>query len=206
MVRRSGAAAVSVADAREEILAVAEVQLRRFGVDKVTVVDIAKALGMSHANVYRFFPSKSAIIHAVVGRWVAETVAICEAAMRGRRTAAKRIEAMLVAIFSCKRAKLANDPEVFQSYTAMVEVAPEVIADYTDRLAAFLARVVQEGIESGEFAPTDAQGAARQIWQATERFHHPVLVRHYQSIDDENALKRVVAMLTRGLAATSVPP
>ena len=36
----------------------------------VTVVGIAEAAGMTHANVYRYFPSKAALIDAVAARWL----------------------------------------------------------------------------------------------------------------------------------------
>jgi AcrR family transcriptional regulator len=44
--------------------------LRRHGLAKTTVVDVARALGMSHANVYRHFTSKAALRAAVAERWL----------------------------------------------------------------------------------------------------------------------------------------
>ena len=46
---------------RERILDVAEEHFRHIGFQKTTVADIAKCLGMSSANEYRFFPSRMAI-------------------------------------------------------------------------------------------------------------------------------------------------
>ena len=40
----------------ERILDAAEEVLRRFGPTKTTVVDVARALGVSHGSVYRHFP------------------------------------------------------------------------------------------------------------------------------------------------------
>ena len=42
-------------DVRERILVIAERLFREIGYQKTTVADIAKALQMSPANVYRFF-------------------------------------------------------------------------------------------------------------------------------------------------------
>ena len=47
--------------------------------DKVAVVDVARALGMSHANVYRFFDSKVALRSAIVERWLARIMAPLDA-------------------------------------------------------------------------------------------------------------------------------
>ena len=48
-------------EARARILEVAEEHFRRIGYHKTSVADIASELGMSPANVYRFFPSRDAI-------------------------------------------------------------------------------------------------------------------------------------------------
>ena len=53
------------------ILDAAETVLRRFGPKKASVVDVARALGVSHGSIYRHFPSKKALRDAVAGRWLA---------------------------------------------------------------------------------------------------------------------------------------
>ena len=59
---------------REEILDAAEEVLRRYGPAKANVVDVARALNVSHGSVYRHFPSKAALREAVAERWL-ESVA-----------------------------------------------------------------------------------------------------------------------------------
>ena len=54
----------------ERILEAAVDVLRRFGPDKATVVDVARALGVTHGSVYRYFPSKAALRDAVVKQWL----------------------------------------------------------------------------------------------------------------------------------------
>src|ERR1700730_6494130 len=55
-------------DVRERILTTAERLFREIGYQKTTVADIAKALRMSPANVYRFFDSKKSINAGVARR------------------------------------------------------------------------------------------------------------------------------------------
>ena len=52
----------------ERILEVTEDVLRRFGLAKATVVDVARALDVSHGSVYRHFPSKASLREAVAKR------------------------------------------------------------------------------------------------------------------------------------------
>ena len=49
-------------DTRARIMETAEALFRRLGFAKTTVADIAAELGMSPANIYRFFASKNAIV------------------------------------------------------------------------------------------------------------------------------------------------
>ncbi|GAB3955507.1 hypothetical protein GCM10027614_65040 [Micromonospora vulcania] len=53
------------------ILDAAEEVLRRYGPAKATVLDVARALGVSHGSVYRHFASKAALREAVAERWLA---------------------------------------------------------------------------------------------------------------------------------------
>lgn len=62
----------------ERILETTEEVLRRFGPGKATVVDVARALGVSHGSVYRHFPSKAALREAVTDRWLAKSVVMLE--------------------------------------------------------------------------------------------------------------------------------
>ena len=55
----------------ERILEVTEDVLRRFGLAKATVVDVARALDVSHGSVYRHFPSKASLREAVANPLVA---------------------------------------------------------------------------------------------------------------------------------------
>ena len=55
-------------EARRRILEAAEEQFRRVGYHRTSVADIAAQLGMSPANIYRFFPSRDAINESICGR------------------------------------------------------------------------------------------------------------------------------------------
>src|SRR5579863_700393 len=69
-------------DTRERILVVAERLFREIGYQKTTVGDIAKALHMSPANVYRFFDSKKAIHEGVARVLMGEVEDAAQAILR----------------------------------------------------------------------------------------------------------------------------
>ena len=114
---------IDAADARTRILGAALDQLRRHGPAKTGVVDVARALGVSHAAVYRHFTSKDALFDAVAERWLA-TVSKPLQDIAGRRgnssknLPVKRLEEWLTTLIAIKRRKVTEDPELFATYHA----------------------------------------------------------------------------------------
>src|SRR5918997_5371187 len=82
-------------DTRSRIVETAERYFREIGYQKTTVADIAKALKMSPANVYRFFDSKKAINEAVAERLIAEVEAQLEAITARPGPAAERLRELI---------------------------------------------------------------------------------------------------------------
>src|SRR6188768_2493802 len=90
-------------DTRARIMDTADALFRRLGFAKTAVADIAAELGMSPANVYRFFPSKNAIVEAICQRCLSELDTRVWAIARSPGTAASRLERLFVEIFSYHR-------------------------------------------------------------------------------------------------------
>ena len=76
---------------RLRILDVAEALFRSMGYQKTAVADIARELGMSPANVYRFFASKSAINEAIAARLLSGVTEELEAIADGPGAPADRL-------------------------------------------------------------------------------------------------------------------
>ena len=158
---------------REQILVAAEDVLRRYGPAKATVVDVARALRVSHGSVYRHFPSKAALRDAVTARWLARTHESLVRVTRRRTPAPQRLRAWLAALFAAKRAKAFDDPELFATYLALIDEASDAVAVHLAELTDQLAAIIADGIARGEFAVVDPAVAARAVFAATARFHDP---------------------------------
>ena len=85
-------------DVRERILVAAERLFREIGYQKTTVADIAKALRMSPANVYRFFDSKKSINTGVARRLMGQVEGKSQAIAQEPGSAAKRLRQLLATI------------------------------------------------------------------------------------------------------------
>src|SRR5216684_6511187 len=85
-------------DTRARIMDTAEALFRRLGFAKTAVADIAAELDMSPANVYRFFPSKNAIVEAICQRCLGEVEEKAWAVARSRGSASARLERLFLEI------------------------------------------------------------------------------------------------------------
>src|SRR5262249_7191685 len=111
----------------ERILEAAEDVLRRFGPAKATVVDVARALGVSHGSVYRHFPSKAALRDAVTERWLARMSELLTDVMAEDVTAPVRLRHWFDLLIASKRQKAFDDPELFANYLELAAEAREVV-------------------------------------------------------------------------------
>ena len=186
------------------ILDAAEEVLRRHGVAKTNVVDIARALGMSHANIYRHFPSKKALLDAVAARWLhAVSGPLERITVDAERPAAERLAAWFEALRMAKRRKVRDDPELFRIYHGITADAHEVVREHVDALLGQVERILTDGMATGEFSPgLDPRAAARTFLLATAQFHHPAMVVQEPSPTDADA-RAVLDLLLAGLRAPS---
>ncbi|HVY69436.1 MAG TPA: TetR family transcriptional regulator [Verrucomicrobiae bacterium] len=174
---------------RKLILETAKNLLRRHGEDKMTVVDIARSLGMSHANVYRFFKNKSEILDAITDEWLRKVESFVDAIAARTAPAADRIEAVVLELHRKRRRKLIEDAAFFETYRRVAELRPEVIARRREKIWNVFQRLIQEGIDSGEFRAVDAAEVATVLKDATALFLHPLMIP--TAINEDSTGERV---------------
>src|ERR1700728_1433219 len=138
-------------DTRFAILEMAKAHLRRFGEDKMTIVDIARGLGMSHANIYRYFKNKAEILDAIIEEWLDKTENLIHEVALRPGSAAERLETLVLELYRRKRQKLLEDAEVYESFRRVIQRRPKVVASYRKLRLETIVKIIQEGVDSGEF-------------------------------------------------------
>src|ERR1700749_2478551 len=79
---------------RGQILDAANVHFRTYGYGKTTVADLAKAIGLSTAYIYKFFESKQAIGEAVCRQALGQIAAELREIASSSKPAATRLRAV----------------------------------------------------------------------------------------------------------------
>lgn len=190
---------------RGRILETAEELFRTLGYQKTAVADIARALGMSPANVYRFFPSKSAINEAIADRLLEGVAGDLEAIAEGPSAAADRLRGMLRTLHARHLALFFSQKRMHDMVSAAMSEHWGVIAAFIARIEVAMARVVADGTARGEFGPLDPATTARSLKQATMCWLHPVLIADSleKRLADEpqmaGELEEMLDLLMRGL-------
>ncbi|MET8079109.1 TetR family transcriptional regulator [Streptomyces sp. NPDC005303] len=185
----------------ERILEATEEVLRRHGPAKATVVDVARALGVSHGSVYRHFRTKAALREAVTKRWLDRATGMLAAIAEKDRDPEARLRDWLAALFEAKRRKAGDDPELFATYTVLTGENVTAVMEHLTELTDQLTRVIRDGVDAGTFTVAAPAVAARAVFQATGRFHDPGYAGEWEQPGVEEEFTALVDLLLRGLKA-----
>lgn len=201
----SGERAKSGADrtaTRERIIEAAEFLLRRHGPAKTRVVDVARHLKMSHANVYRHFDSKANLEDIVAARWLASISRTLEPHVKEGGSAERRLRDWIDALVTVMERMAKDDPELFATYNGLAEASRQVIKEHSAHQCDQIARIIADGVAQEEFHVRDVNMAADVVHAAIARFQHPYFVTRQQS--RSAALGPVVDILVAGLKTGAV--
>ncbi len=160
----------------ERILEAAERLFRHYGYGKTTVADIARDLGMSPANVYRFFASKEQIHQAIAGRMLAASLELNRAIAALPLPAAERLSRCILEQHKLTVETMLDQSKVHEMVVVAIERDWHVIDKYIDQLHLIYTGIIEEGIRAGEFARQDAAIAARCFGATSATLCHPQLV------------------------------
>jgi AcrR family transcriptional regulator len=185
----------------ERILEVTEDVLRRYGLAKATVVDVARALDVSHGSVYRHFPSKASLREAVAKRWLARIDTPLRQIAEDTGPAPARLELWLRTLFAAKRERVCDDPEMFQTYLTLAREACATVRAHKEKLVDQVAGILSDGVKQGVFHVTDTRATAKAIFDATSRYHHPAHADEWKDADLPARIDALLALLLRGLQA-----
>jgi AcrR family transcriptional regulator len=165
-------------ETRSRILDVAEERFRRVGHHRTSVADIAADLGMSTANIYRFFPSRDAINESICGRVVNEAADIAFAIARTNAPAMQKLDQLLTAVHEHNKARLVKARPMHDLIVAATQGNWPIIKAHIGRMVTIVEAIIREGIEAGEFEVEDAAAAARAVKFAFMPFFDPILIAH----------------------------
>jgi AcrR family transcriptional regulator len=190
-------------DTRERILVEAERLFRTLGYQKTTVGDIAKALRMSPANVYRFFESKKAIHEGVACVLMGEVEAAAKAIAAKPGSPTARLRELLTTVHRMNSERYVGDSKLHEMVEIAMEESWEVCVAHIQGITEAIGQVIAQGVASDEFEPTDIPLAAMCTCHALVAYFHPQMIAQNQK-KPHPSIDQMIDFLLVGLAARKV--
>lgn len=187
------------AELRQAALDAAEAAIRRYGIEKSSLVDVAKQLGVTHSALYKLFPDKNALMDAVSDRWLRDTEAELETVTRHQTPAARRLREWFVRLHTLKREKVLADPELYTAFDRAATRARPFIERHLQVMRDQLERILAQGMAASEFRRGNPKVLAQTLFEATLAFHHPRSVLENIAHDRVPQLRKVLDLLLAGL-------
>jgi len=169
---------------KEEIRRAAWELFGQFGVDKVTIADIARKAGVSQATIYNNFGSKETLAREFVTASVEDLVNRFQEILAARRSYREKMEAFFQGISGILEAgksssadtavftgslDLLNDPEI-----------KKIRAEAQEKMTGLLLGLVKEGRQQKQVNPDVSEAALRIYFKVyMDVFTHPDFQRQY---------------------------
>jgi AcrR family transcriptional regulator len=184
---------------RARIMDQADVLFRQFGYSKTTVADIAGELDMSAANIYKFFPSKNAIIEAGADRSLGAIKAILLRVARTRKSAAGRLLDVILSIYQFHREYFRHERQIYQLVLAATEENWSCVRHFKEFLTGLIRELIEDGIRRKEFRRMDAAAATQVLLDCFTWITNPLLFQELKPQEVDARARAQIHFLEKAL-------
>lgn len=148
---------VNEEEVRAEILDTARGLIQQFGLQKVTMQDIAKATGKGKSSLYYYFKSKDEILDAVVEEEMLEVFIRCRDAVDRETDFGAKLKTYIITKIKVLEEKLARYRFLIETdahYFDFSSYFKKMRFLYDDKEVVLIKSIFKRGIESGAIRPT----------------------------------------------------
>src|SRR5947209_1552619 len=142
-------------DRKEQIYSTARSLFSERGYHATTVRDIARELNMQGGSLYAHIESKEDVLWELVNRAAEQFLGAVGPIAQSDSPPAEKLREMVRAHVSVVAANLDDATVFLHEWRFLGQDRREAIADRRDRYERLYRQVIEDGIESGEFAPAD---------------------------------------------------
>jgi AcrR family transcriptional regulator len=187
-------------DVREAILNVAETRLLRFGYHKTTMAEIADDVGMSAANLYRYFENKQDIVAECASRMMDERLERLRAITNDAEyTPAQKLVQYALELVDDSHALVQSDSMVGELVDTITRERPTLLHTKNEMHYALIGEILSAGVASGDFTTSDIEQSARHIHSALTLFDVPLFVGFYNREEFNQRAIGVANLIIGGL-------
>ncbi len=187
-------------DVRQQIVTAAKEHFSRYGYEKTTVSDLAKAIGFSKAYIYKFFESKQVIGEMICSNCLMEMEAEIRQAVASTDTPPEQLRRLFKAIVAVTLRLFSEDRKLYEIAISASAERWQAAQAYEERMHQLLLQILDAGRQRGDFerkTPLDETG--RAIFLVMLPYLNPVMLQH--SLDHaEEAPAQLAGLVLRSLS------
>ncbi|MBE7731308.1 TetR/AcrR family transcriptional regulator [Komagataeibacter sp. FXV3] len=174
---------------RDQIIAAANEHFRHYGYKKTTMADLADAIGLSKAYIYKFFASKQAIGEAICSLQHERMRVDLQAIMDDGKSASERMRRIFVTLARDVASLFFEDRKLHDIVYSAVQEQWTSAEAFRLALHGMVERLIHEGRESGEFErKTPMDETCHAIMLVLQTINHPLLLEtHLETLDSDAA-------------------
>ena len=173
---------------KNRIIEAAESLFRDVGYRKTTVADIAATLGMSPANVYRYFPTKASINESLCDRLVRQIESRCYDSLVQDGTSTERLKRFIMEYHRTIKTSAIKEKRLYDMVSIAMTEHWSVIQGHTERIMELLRIIIEQGILFGEFKNKNPFQLTKTVYEAISYFIYPSLIEHAANDANNNSL------------------
>ena len=188
----------SAEETREEILNTAEALFRAHGYASVAIADIAAALGMSPANVFKHFRTKTSLVDAIATRAIEQTLQVLQG-LDPNRSASERLLALAQHVMQSHLNEIDDAPYLFEMILVTVREELDCGERFRAMMVETISRIIQSGVDEGTYVVADVPRFAQAAFDALVCVIHPVMIGNEQADILATRCREVVGLIDAAL-------
>lgn len=196
--KRHGRPRRSAEETRRDILSTAERLFRERGFGAVSIADIAAALDMSPANVFKHFHSRNALVDAIF----LQQIRLFEQKIHLLDDSHPPLERLLHLarmLMENHRGDLNDNPYLFEMVLLTVKKELACGEVYRDIMVRHVAAIIEDGVKTGDYHVDDVNQSASIALEALKGVLHPLMIAHENVAELNARCEALVLLIDRGM-------
>ena len=185
---------------KQQILDAAMGRFGHYGYNKTTMVEIADAVDMSAANLYRYFKNKQEIAAACCERYTNERIDLLRAVIRqSNLSAEKRLRFYIKTSLNHCFELFSEENRIGELIAHITSEEPDLIHKKIELQKSLLLEILAFGNQSGEFDIDDMISTTEGLYASMLVFEVPMFITLFSYDSFEQQANALADLLLKGL-------
>jgi AcrR family transcriptional regulator len=186
-------------DKKEKIISAATNLFSRFGLEKTTMEDIAKAAKKGKSSLYYYFKSKEEVFAEVIKKEIAGLKTAIIKAIEKEDDPYNKFRKFVYARLNYLNEKADQYTNVKDEYLKHYEFVENLTEDYSNWEISTIKKIVEYGRDKGLFEVTDMDSISQALFFALKGLEYPWAINLTRK-EIEKSVEALVDVLLRGIS------